>query len=152
MTAQPAVPAGFDPTDPDICLVGIPHEQFLELRRTAPVWWVDQPQESRAGFDGTTGFWAISKHADVSAVSKSNDFVTSENGAIIRFAPDMTRDQVELQSVMLINQDPPVHTATRSIIRAPRARPGARCPGRPRCTLLRARSAPSAAGARVRAS
>ena len=117
MTAQPAVPAGFDPTDPDICLVGIPHEQFLELRRTAPVWWVEQTPESRAGFDGTSGFWAVSKHADVSAVSRnSKDFSSQEHGAIIRFAPDMTREQVELQSVMLINQDPPDHTKIRQII------------------------------------
>jgi len=117
VTAQPAVPVGFDPTDPDLCLAGIPHEHLLELRRTAPVWWVDQPPESRAGFDGTTGFWAISKHADVSAVSRnSKDFSSQENGAIIRFAPDMTREQVELQSIMVINQDPPDHTKLRQII------------------------------------
>ena len=117
MTAQPAVPAGFDPTDPDLCLAGIPHEQLLELRRTAPVWWVEQPPESRAGFDGTAGFWAVSKHADVAAVSKnSTDFSSQEHGAIIRFAPDMTREQVELQSIMLINQDPPEQTKIRQII------------------------------------
>ncbi|GAA3521818.1 cytochrome P450 [Aeromicrobium panaciterrae] len=116
LDAAPAIPEGFDPTDPILNEAGVPHEQFLELRKTAPVFWIEQPEESRAGMLGGTGYWAISKHADVSAVSKSNDFVTSENGAIIRFAPDMTRDQVELQSVMLINQDPPVHTATRSII------------------------------------
>ncbi len=59
----------------------------------------------------------MSSHADVSAVSKNSvDFSSQENGAIIRFAPDMTRDQVELQSVMLINQDPPDHTKIRSII------------------------------------
>jgi len=117
VTAQPAVPVGFDPTDPDLCLAGIPHEEFLELRRTAPVWWVEQPPESRAGMNGGTGFWALSKHADVSAVSKnSKDFSSLENGAIIRFAADMTRDQVEVQSVMLINQDPPDHTKIRQII------------------------------------
>ena len=59
----------------------------------------------------------MSKHADVSAVSKnSKDFSSQENGAIIRFAPDMTRDQVEVQSVMLINQDPPEQTKIRQII------------------------------------
>jgi cholest-4-en-3-one 26-monooxygenase len=117
VTAQPAVPVGFDPTDPDLCLAGIPHEQFLELRRTAPVWWVEQAPEARAGMHGGTGFWALSKHADVSAVSKnSKDFSSLENGAIIRFAEDMTREQVEVQSVMLINQDPPDHTKIRQII------------------------------------
>ena len=116
MTAVPALPEGFDLTDPVLNEVGVPLEQFMELRRTAPVFWVEQTPEARAGFNGT-GYWAISKHADVAAVSKdSKNFSTAENGAIIRFAPDMTRDQVELQGVMLINQDPPDHTKLRQII------------------------------------
>lgn len=119
MTTTPAVPTipdGFDPTDPGLNEDRIAHQEFLTLRQTAPVFWVEQPEEARAGMEGGTGYWAISRHEDVSAVSKSRDFVTSENTAIIRFAPEMTRDQVELQRVMLINQDPPAHTATRQII------------------------------------
>ncbi|WP_374999472.1 cytochrome P450 [Aeromicrobium sp. CTD01-1L150] len=113
----PSLPTGFDPTDPGVNLQGIPHREFLELRQTAPVSWVEQPEDARSGMTGGTGYWAISRHEDVAAVSKnSKDFVTSENTAIIRFAPDMTREQVELQRVMLINQDPPEHTATRQII------------------------------------
>ena len=116
MTASPAVPQGFDPTDPQLCQDGIPLEEFLELRKTAPVWWVEQAPDARAGFDDT-GYWAVSRHQDVAAVSKnSKDFSSAENGAIIRFSPDMTRDQVELQQVMLINQDPPNHTKTRQVI------------------------------------
>ena len=42
MTASPAVPTGFDPTDPFLCEGSIPLEQFMELRQTAPVWWVEQ--------------------------------------------------------------------------------------------------------------
>ena len=117
MTTSPAVPQGFDPTDPDICEQGVPLREFLELRRTAPVWWVEQEPAARAGFDGHTGYWAVSKHADVAAVSKnSKDFSSHEDGAIIRFAPDMTREQIDLQGVMLINQDPPDHTKIRQII------------------------------------
>jgi cholest-4-en-3-one 26-monooxygenase len=116
VTAAPAVPTGFDPTDPGLCEERIPLQEFLELRKTAPVWWVEQAPDARAGFLDT-GFWAISKHADISAVSKnSKDFSANENGVIIRFAADMTREQVELQSVMLVNQDPPDHTKTRQII------------------------------------
>ncbi len=112
-----AVPSGFDPTDPDIYTERVPHDEFLELRRTAPVFWVEQPEAARAGQLGGSGYWALSKHADVSAVSKnSEDFSTAENGAIIRFAPDMTRDQVEAQRVMLINHDAPDHTKLRGII------------------------------------
>ncbi|RNM14185.1 cytochrome P450 [Nocardioides pocheonensis] len=116
MTAAPTLPANFDPTDPSLCEERIPLQEFLELRKTAPVYWVEQAPEARAGFNDT-GFWAISKHADIAAVSKnSKDFSANENGVIIRFAADMTREQVELQSVMLVNQDPPDHTKTRQII------------------------------------
>jgi cholest-4-en-3-one 26-monooxygenase len=115
--SAPAVPQGFDPTDPDIYVTHVPHEEFLALRRTAPVFWVEQPEEARAGMEGGTGYWALSHHAHVLAVSKnSDDFSTSENSAIIRFAPDMSREQVEAQRVMLINQDPPDHTKLRAII------------------------------------
>jgi cholest-4-en-3-one 26-monooxygenase len=112
-----ALPTGFDPTDPDVCEAAVPLEQFAALRETAPVFWVEQEPAAFAGFENTPGYWAVSKHADVAAVSKnSKDWSSRENGAIIRFAPDMTRDQVELQSVMLINQDPPEHTRFRQII------------------------------------
>lgn len=111
-----AVLEGFDPTDPELCEVGVPLKEFAELRRTAPVWWVDQKPDASAGFEDN-GFWAITKHADISAISKnSKDFSSNEDGAIIRFAPDMTREQIEVQRVMLINQDPPDHTKLRQII------------------------------------
>jgi cholest-4-en-3-one 26-monooxygenase len=119
VTAVDVVPAGFDPTDPELNEASIPHEEFLALRKKAPVFWVEQPQGSRDGMaaEAGTGYWAASKHADVAAVSKnSKDFSSAENGAIIRFQEGILREQVELQRVMLINQDPPEHTATRHII------------------------------------
>ncbi|RNL59980.1 cytochrome P450 [Nocardioides marmoriginsengisoli] len=116
MTAAPVLPTAFDPTDPVLNEEAIPLQEFLELRRTAPVHWVEQAPEARAGFLDT-GFWAITKHADILAVSKnSKEFSANENGVIIRFGPDMTREQVELQGVMLVNQDPPDHTKLRQII------------------------------------
>ena len=49
-TSQP-LPPGFDPTDPFLCEGSIPLEEFMELRRTAPVWWVSQDAGASAGFD-----------------------------------------------------------------------------------------------------
>ena len=46
----------------------------------------------------------------------SNDFSTSANGVIVRFAPDMTREQVEQSNFLLINHDAPEHTQLRSIV------------------------------------
>ena len=111
------VPPNFDFTDPDVNQAGLPYEEFAAARLTAPVHWVAQPPEAKAGMNGPDGYWAITKHAHVLEVSKnSKDFSTAENSAIIRFAPEMQREQVELQQVMLINQDPPDHTKLRQII------------------------------------
>lgn len=113
------IPDGFDFTDPFVNEEAIPHDEFLALRRSAPVHWVEQAPGSYDGMseESGSGYFAVSKHADVAAVSKnSKDFSTYENGAIIRFSTGMTREQVELQRVILINQDAPEHTATRHII------------------------------------
>lgn len=118
MTAG-VIPEGFDFTDPFVNEVQIPHDEFLALRQSSPIHWVAQAPGT---YDGMAeecggGYWAITKHADVSAISKdSKSWSTWENGAIIRFTEGMQRDQIELQRFILINQDPPEHTHTRGII------------------------------------
>jgi cholest-4-en-3-one 26-monooxygenase len=110
-------PAGFDLTDPDVNLVAVPHEEFALRRRTAPVAWVEQTPEARAGMAGGTGYWAVTKHEDVLAVSKNGAVFSSwENGAIIRLPETTTRESVEMTRVVIINQDAPEHTQTRRII------------------------------------
>ena len=113
------IPEGFDFTDPFLNEDRIPHDEFLALRRTSPVHWVEQASGTYDGMseESGSGYWAVTKHADVSAISKdSKRWSTWENGAIIRFGEGMERDQVELQRMILINQDPPEHTHTRGII------------------------------------
>ncbi|MEQ6899549.1 cytochrome P450 [Nocardioides sp. YIM 152588] len=110
------LPEGWDPTDPDINAVALPHDEFTSLRRNEPIHWVEQVPEARAGFLDT-GYWACSRHQEVREVSKDNEnWSTAENGVIIRFGPDMTRDQVEVQRAMLIHHDPPSHTKMRGIV------------------------------------
>jgi cholest-4-en-3-one 26-monooxygenase len=109
----------FDFTDPDVNWQAVPHDKFRELRQTAPVSWVEQRPGSYDGFapESGTGYWAVTGHADVAAVSKdSKRFSNAENGAIIRFPAGMTRDDIEMQRVMILNQDPPEHTAMRHIV------------------------------------
>ena len=80
----PDIPPGFDFTDPDIGTTRVPAEELAELRRTAPVWWVAQRRGS-AGFDDE-GYWAVTRHADILAVSKAPDvYSSSENTALIRY-------------------------------------------------------------------
>jgi len=112
-----AVPTHFDPTDPDVMAERFPHEEMLALRRTAPVSYVTQDESARGGFPDHDGLWVVSKHADVVAVSKnSTDFSTAANGVIIRFAPEMTKEEREQTGFMMINQDGSDHTKLRTII------------------------------------
>ena len=110
------IPEAWDPTDPDINEVALPHEEFRALRSSEPIRWIEQVPEARAGFLDT-GYWACTRHQEVRQVSKDNEnWSAMENGVIIRFAPDMTRDQVEVQRAMLIHHDPPDHTKMRGIV------------------------------------
>jgi len=111
---EPQIAPGLDLTDPDLYAHRIPHEEFAALRRAAPVRW--NPQPSDMGFDDD-GFWAVTRHKDVIAVSRDSDtFSSYENGAIVRFPSGNTRDQVELQRVIMLNTDPPHHTKIRGIV------------------------------------
>ena len=51
---------------------GVPHDQFDRLRREAPVYWHPEPDDP--------GFWAVTKHADVRAVSHDCETFSSELG------------------------------------------------------------------------
>ena len=44
---SPNLPPGFDPTDPDINVEGLPIEEFAELRKAAPIWWCEHDPGSR---------------------------------------------------------------------------------------------------------
>jgi cholest-4-en-3-one 26-monooxygenase len=111
----PNIAPGFDLTDPEVYAHRVPAQEFAELRRAAPVWWNAQPTGA-TGF-GDTGFWAVTRHADVMEASK-NDKVFSnwENTAIIRFEDGITREAIEMQRVILLNIDPPHHTDMRRIV------------------------------------
>jgi cholest-4-en-3-one 26-monooxygenase len=113
--AVPDIPAGFDFTDPDLYARRVPSEEFAELRRTSPVWWNAQRRGS-AGFDDE-GYWVVTRHADIMELSRHSDLYSSyENTALIRHKEGITRDEVEVQRVILLNMDPPEHTAVRAII------------------------------------
>jgi cholest-4-en-3-one 26-monooxygenase len=119
VTATDVIPEGFDFTDPDVNLRGVPHAEFRLARQSSPVRWVEQDTDMTSGFaeESGSGYFAVTRHEDVTAISKdSKSWSTAENGAIIRFPSAMLREQIELQRVILINQDPPEHTATRAII------------------------------------
>ncbi len=129
----PNLPPGFDFTDPDIHAVRLPVEELAELRRTAPIWWNEQP-DGCGGFDDG-GFWVISKHKDVKEVSLRSDVFSSlENTALPRYREGTVREQRETGKFVLLNMDAPQHTHLRKIISRgftpPRRRAVARRPQR----------------------
>jgi cholest-4-en-3-one 26-monooxygenase len=113
--AVPDIPAGFDFTDPEIYTTRVPAQELAELRRAAPVWWVAQRRGS-AGFDDD-GYWAVTRYADVMAVSKNPDvYSSSENTALVRFHEGIPRESIDMQRIILLNMDPPEHTRMRGIV------------------------------------
>ncbi|MEE1837020.1 cytochrome P450 [Streptomyces sp. SP17KL33] len=111
----PALPDGFDFTDPDLLHHRVPLPEFAELRRTEPVHWVPQ-EPGIAGF-GDEGYWAVTRHADVKCVSTHPElFSSTVNTAIIRFNEHIERDAIDAQRLILLNMDPPEHTRVRQIV------------------------------------
>ncbi|MFJ8935808.1 cytochrome P450 [Streptomyces sp. NPDC102365] len=111
----PALPDGFDFTDPDLLHHRVPLPEFAELRQAEPVRWIPQPANVAGFQDG--GYWAVTRHADVKYVSTHPELFSSTlNTAIIRFGPHMERDAIDAQRLILLNMDPPEHTRVRQIV------------------------------------
>jgi cholest-4-en-3-one 26-monooxygenase len=106
---------GFDFTDPDVLLQGMPITEFAELRKTAPVWWNEQAPGSNIFDDG--GYWVVSKHQHIKEISRDNEvWSTNAKGAVMRLPEGVTADQLELTKALLINHDPPEHTRLRKVV------------------------------------
>jgi cytochrome P450 len=83
----------------------VPHEMFRVLRLQDPVHWQDEP-------DGR-GFWAVTRHADITAAAKDWRTFSSELGGTS--LQDLEPDQLEARKSM-IDMDPPPHNALRAIV------------------------------------
>lgn len=84
----------------------IPHEEFDLLRREAPVFWHPEPNGS--------GFWAITKHADVKRISRDpRTFSSGLGGTFIR---DQNEESLAAMRLSLLNMDDPQHTRYRNIV------------------------------------
>ncbi|MGH3564095.1 MAG: cytochrome P450, partial [Mycobacterium sp.] len=113
--SSPSIRAGFDPTDPDIWSERIPSAELAEMRKTAPIQWIEQPDGVGGFNDG--GYWAVTRHADVKEISRLDNIFSSEvNTAIPRFNDDIKREDIDLQRFVMLNQDAPRHSRLRKII------------------------------------
>jgi len=93
-------------TDPDIFQRAVPHDMFKVLRREAPVFWHPESNGS--------GFWAVTKHADLKEVSKNPGMFSSQRQGTLMRDP-APHDLPFVQAIML-NMDPPQHRQYRALV------------------------------------
>jgi cytochrome P450 len=84
----------------------IPYEALERLRREDPVHW--HPEA-----DGR-GFWAVTKHADVKAVSHDARTFSSERGGT--FIDDQTDEALAQLRLSILNMDAPKHNRYRRLV------------------------------------
>ena len=114
-TPTPNLPPGFDFTDPDVYAERLPAAELAEMRRTAPIWWNEQPMGT-GGFDDG-GFWVVTKHKDVKDVSLRNDVFSSlQKSALPRYKEGTVNEQIDRGKFVLLNMDAPQHTRLRKIV------------------------------------
>ncbi|MEV4890152.1 cytochrome P450 [Nonomuraea sp. NPDC055795] len=86
----------------------VPHDQFAYLRRNAPVYWHDVPDD--------TGFWAVTRYHDVKAISRDAKTWSTELGTT--FIRTQTPEFIEIAKLTLLNMDPPKQTRYRRLVSA----------------------------------
>ena len=84
----------------------VPHEAFDALRSNDPVHWHPEP--------GGRGFWAVTRHADVVAVSRDTETFSSELGCT--FIDDQTDEALAQMRLTILNMDPPKHNRYRRLV------------------------------------
>ncbi len=93
-----------DVTTPSLYLDGVPHERFREMRATPGLTW--HPYEE-------SGFWAVTRHADVQTVSRHPEIFSSAIGHVNLW--DLEADALEARR-SIIEHDPPEHTRLRRVV------------------------------------
>lgn len=106
MTTTSGTPDPVTLHDPDVYVDAVPHRFFRWLRAAEPVYW--QPEE-----DGS-GYWAVTRHADVIAVSRDSETFSSAVGT--SQLQDFDEETRQKQAAMLLNLDPPEHTRQRLLV------------------------------------
>jgi cholest-4-en-3-one 26-monooxygenase len=96
-----------DLMDPEWFADGPPHELFARMRAEAPVRW------NRTG-DG--GFWSLTRHAEVAAVSRDPQTFSSYRAGIFLHPDQVT--PLDMNRSLLLYMDPPQHTKYRQILQS----------------------------------
>lgn len=106
MAAIP-VDAPIDLNDAQSFANGIPHAAFAEMRSRPGLAWTGVSQS------GGRGFWSVTRHADLVAVSRDTELYSSAVGHIQIY--DIDPDALDSRASM-IDMDPPMHTRLRRLV------------------------------------
>lgn len=117
--SPPSPPPLADLSDPAVYARGIPHETFHWLREHDPVHW--QEETGASGSPAGPGYWALTRHEDVSFVSKHPELFSSERGSSV--LGDLPPRDLQNMQQQLIHMDPPTHNALRTLLN-PHFKPG----------------------------
>jgi cytochrome P450 len=91
--------------DPDTFAAGPPWSLFAQLRDDEPVAWTPEPEPH-------SGFWSLTRHADIVAASRDWETFTSSRGVSLEELDD---DQLRVRTA-LIDTDPPRHAELRKVV------------------------------------
>jgi len=94
-----------DLNDLDLWARAVPYAEFARLRREEPVSWHDEPAPN-------SGFWSVSRYADI--VAASRDTATYSSGRGVSFEEPTDEDMAARRTI--IDTDPPDHTKLRKIL------------------------------------
>ncbi len=99
---------------------GVPFEYFATLRREAPVFWNPPPADGAVLRDVEAyepcGFWVLSKHEDVSAVSKDTKRFSCWENSVLWVDVKQSEMALAAQRSGLMGMDPPQHTQFRRLV------------------------------------
>ncbi|QDQ14282.1 cytochrome P450 [Streptomyces spectabilis] len=101
-----------DVFDPRLYARAVPYDRYRVLRDHHPVAWQDEP--AVLDWPAGPGFWAVSRHADVTAVLKDARTYSSHLGATQIRDPDP--EDLPFIRRMMLHQDPPEHGGLRRLV------------------------------------
>ncbi|MEY9933359.1 cytochrome P450 [Catenulispora sp. GP43] len=100
---------------PETYTRAVPYDRFAELRRTAPVCWIEEP--AVGAWPAGPGYWGVFAHADVKRVLRDPQTFSSHLGGTQIRDPE-TREDLGFVRAMMLNQDPPAQSRLRRIVAA----------------------------------
>ena len=122
MTVSPLTPTSSRPYDPIglsarafwSTTAAVRETSFAELRKSRPVSWHPPVEDALMHDPEDRGYWAVTRHADIVAISKDSETFLSGKGVLFENVPEELLEA----SQSFLAMDPPRHTKIRKVVHA----------------------------------